>query len=97
MPVVSLLGNMGAWNQTTQGVIRRYGRAIGTWLSQDTRYDLVMQGLGGYGERVTDPSQIRPAIERAFNSGTAALLDVVIDPDVSYGNMGGRSRQVRQY
>ncbi len=97
LPVVSILGNNGAWNQTTQGVIRRYGRAIGTWLSQDTRYDLVMQGLGGYGERVTDPSQIRPAIERAFNSGTAALLDVVIDPDVSYGNMGGRSRQVRQY
>jgi hypothetical protein len=24
-------------------------------------------------------------------------LDIVIDPDVSYGNMGGRSRQSRQY
>ena len=56
-----------------------------------------MQGFGGYGERVTEPSQIRPALERAFGSGKAALLDVVIDPDVSYGDMGGRSRQVRQY
>ena len=97
LPVVGIVGNNGAWNQTTQGVIRRTGRAIGTYLSQETRYDLIMQGFGGYGERVTDPSQIRPALERAFASGTAALLDVVIDQDVSYGDMGGRSRQVRQY
>ncbi len=97
LPVVGIVGNNGAWNQTTQGVIRRTGRAIGTWLSQDTRYDLIMQGFGGYGERVEDPEQIRPALERAFGSGKAALLDVVLDQDVSYGNMGGRSRQVRQY
>ena len=97
LPVVGIVGNNGAWNQTTQGVIRRTGRAIGTYLSQETRYDLIMQGFGGYGERVTEPSQIRPALERAFASGTAALLDVVIDQDVSYGDMGGRSRQVRQY
>lgn len=97
LPVVGIVGNNGAWNQTTQGVIRRTGRAIGTWLSQETRYDLIMQGFGGYGERVEDPEQIRPALERAFGSGKAALLDVVLDQDVSYGNMGGRSRQVRQY
>ena len=53
--------------------------------------------MGGHSERVTDPEQIRPALERAFASGKAALLDIVIDPDVSYGNMGGRSRQTRQY
>ena len=97
LPVVGIVGNNGAWNQTTQGVIRRTGRAIGTWLSQETRYDLIMEGFGGYGERVEDPEQIRPALERAFGSGKAALLDVVLDQDVSYGNMGGRSRQVRQY
>lgn len=97
LPVVGILGNNGAWNQTTQGVKRRYGRAIGTYLSQETRYDLVMQGFRGYGERVEKPSEIRPALERAFKSGTAALLDVVIAPNASYGLMGGRSRQQRQY
>ena len=97
LPVVGIVGNNGAWNQTTQGVIRRTGRAIGTYLSQETRYDLIMEGFGGYGERVEDPEQIRPALERAFGSGKAALLDVVLDPHVSYGDMGGRSRQVRQY
>lgn len=55
-----------------------------------------MDGLGGYGERVTDPDQIRPALERAFGSGKAAFLEVVIDPDVAHAAMGGRSCQSRQ-
>lgn len=97
LPIVSIVGNNGAWNQTTQGVLRRSGRAIGTYLSQDTDYAKIMEGMGGHSERVTDPNEIKPALERAFNSGKAALLDVVIDPDVSYGQMGGRSRQTRQY
>lgn len=97
LPIVSIVGNNGAWNQTTQGVVRRGGRGIGTYLSQDTDYAKIMEGMGGYAERVTDPSEIKPALDRAFNSGKAAVLDVVIDPDVSYGQMGGRSRQTRQY
>jgi acetolactate synthase-1/2/3 large subunit len=56
-----------------------------------------MEGMGGYGERVTQPDQIRPALERAFNSGKPALLDVVTDPNAAYAKMGGRSRQQRQY
>ena len=97
LPIVSVLGNNGAWNQTTQGVLRRGSSGIGTFLSQETDYAKIMEGMGGYGERVTDPEQIRPALERAFGSGKAALLDIVTDQNVSYGNMGGRSRQQRQY
>jgi len=97
LPIVSIVGNNGAWNQTTQGVVRRGMRGIGTYLSQETDYAKIMDGMGGYGERVTDPEEIRPALERAFNSGKPALLDVVTDPDVAYAAMGGRSRQQRQY
>ena len=97
LPIVSVLGNNGAWNQTTQGVIRRGGRGLGTFLSQETDYAKIMDGMGGYGERVTDPEQILPALERAFNSGKPALLDVVTDPEIAYASMGGRSRQQRQY
>lgn len=97
LPIVSVLGNNGAWNQTTQGVVRRGGRGLGTYLSQETNYAKIMEGMGGYGERITDPDEITPALERAFSSGKPALLDVVIDPNVSYGDMGGRSRQTRQY
>ena len=97
LPIVSVLGNNGAWNQTTQGVKRRGGRGLGTYLSQETDYAKIMEGMGGYGERVTEPEQIRPALERAFSTGKPALLDVVIDPDVAYASMGGRSREQRQY
>ena len=97
LPIVSIVGNNGAWNQTAQGVVRRGGRGLGVFLSQETDYAKIMEGMGGYGERVTDPDQIRPALERAFNSGKAALLDMVIDPSAAYASMGGRSRQQRQY
>ncbi len=97
LPIVSVVGNNGAWNQTTQGVKRRGGRALATYLSQDTNYAKIMEGMGGHSERVTEPNEIRPALERAFASGKPALLDVVIDPNVSYGDMGGRSREQRQY
>ena len=97
LPIVSIVGNNGAWNQTTQGVVRRGMRGIGTYLSQDTDYAKIMEGMGGHAERVTDPEEIRPALERAFNSGKPALLDVVTDPEVAYAAMGGRSRQQRQY
>lgn len=97
LPIVSVVGNNGAWNQTTQGVKRRGGRALATYLSQDTDYAKIMEGMGGHAERVTEPDAIRPALERAFASGKPALLDVVTDPDASYGMMGGRSREQRQY
>ncbi len=97
LPIVSVVGNNGAWNQTAQGVQRRGGRGLATYLSQDTDYAKIMEGMGGHAERVTEPGEIRPALERAFASGKPALLDVVIDPNVSYGSMGGRSREQRQY
>lgn len=97
LPIVSIVGNNGAWNQTAMGVTRRGMSGVGTLLSQDTDYAKIMEGMGGYSERITDPNEIKPALERAFASGKAALLDVVIDPKVSYGDMGGRSRQARQY
>jgi acetolactate synthase-1/2/3 large subunit len=78
-------------------VLKRTGRAIGTYLNQEVDYGQIMDAMGGYGERVTDPNEIKPALERAFTSGKAAVIDVVIDQDIGYGQMGGRSRQSRQY
>ena len=44
------------------------------------RLDLAMmaQAMGVHGERVDDPSDIGPAIKRAFDSGRPALLDISI-------------------
>ena len=44
------------------------------------RLDLAMmaQAMGVHGERVDDPAEIGPAINRAFESGKPALLDITI-------------------
>ena len=44
------------------------------------RLDLAMmaQAMGVHGERVDDPTEIGPAIKRAFESGRPALLDITI-------------------
>ena len=39
----------------------------------------ISSGLGVPAERITDPSQIKPAVDRAVASGKPALLDIVID------------------
>ena len=43
----------------------------------------MMEAFGGHGEYVEKPDEIRPALERAFNSGKAALVNVIMDPGAS--------------
>ena len=45
-----------------------------------TRYDLVVEALGGHGEHVTEPDQIRGALEKAFASGKPAVVNVIVEP-----------------
>jgi acetolactate synthase-1/2/3 large subunit len=50
-------------------------------------------GFGCYGEIITDPNEIKPAFERAKNSGKPAVLDIKIafeTPDTTklMGSMG---------
>ena len=51
-------------------------------LSEDVRYDKYAESLGAYGELVTEPEEIKPALKRAFDSGLPAVLDVRTDPTV---------------
>ena len=39
----------------------------------------IANSMGVHGERITEPDQIKPAVDRAVASGGPALLDVVID------------------
>ena len=48
------------------------------------RYDEVVRTLGGHGELVERPDELRPALERAFASGKPALVNVLTDPTVVY-------------
>jgi acetolactate synthase-1/2/3 large subunit len=75
--VVGVIGNDAAWMQIRRGQVEFYGeeRAVATKL-EFTRYDRVVEALGGHGEYVEEPRQIRPALERAFGAGKPALVNV---------------------
>ncbi len=44
-----------------------------------SRYDRMMEALGGHGEFCERPEQIRPALERAAKSGKPAVVNVIVD------------------
>jgi acetolactate synthase-1/2/3 large subunit len=88
LPVVSVIGNDGAWGQNKHPQLDRFGHAVAQELSQDVRYDKVVEAFGGYGETVTDPNEIRPALERAFAAGVPACVNVLTDQSVRYGHSG---------
>ncbi len=83
LPIVGIVGNDAAWGQMMRPQAMLYGadRLVATELTY-TRYDLVVEALGGHGEHVTEPGEIRPAIERAFASGKPALVNVEMRKDV---------------
>ena len=61
-----------------------YGYHVAAELRPETRYDQVVQALGGAGETVTDAREIAPALSRAFASGVPYLVNVITDPDDEY-------------
>jgi acetolactate synthase-1/2/3 large subunit len=81
LPMVCVVGNDAAWGQIRLPQVQLFGaeKSPGTLLAP-TRYDKVIEALGGHGELVTEPSLIRPALERAVASGTVACVNVMLDP-----------------
>jgi len=53
-------------------------------LRPGTRYDQVIEALGGHGELVERPEDLKPALARAFEAGRPALVNVLTDPSVAY-------------
>jgi acetolactate synthase-1/2/3 large subunit len=82
--VVCVVGNNGIWALEKHPMQNMLGTAIAADLGPKTRYDEVVEALGGYGEMVERPNEIRPALERAFKSGRPACLNVICDPDAEY-------------
>jgi acetolactate synthase I/II/III large subunit len=79
-PVVGIVGNNGIWGLEKHPMQALYGYDVVAELRPGTRYDQVVRALGGYGELVTDPAEIGPAIDRAIESGVPALVNVLTDP-----------------
>ena len=61
-----------------------YGYSVAAELRPETRYDQVVEALGGHGSLVREPGELRGALERAFSSGLPSLVNVLTDPTVAY-------------
>lgn len=85
LPIVGIVGNDAAWGQMMRPQAHAFGpdRLVATQLAS-TRYDKVVEALGGHGEYVTEPQEIQPAIRRAFDSGQPACVNVEIQQDLTY-------------
>jgi len=82
--VVAVMGNNGIWALEKHPMEFLYGYSVAADLRPGTRYDQLVQALGGHGELVQNAADMRPALERAFAAGVPALVNVLTDPTVVY-------------
>jgi acetolactate synthase-1/2/3 large subunit len=82
--IVAVMGNNGIWALEKHPMEFLYGYSVAAELRPETRYDQVVEALGGHGELVRNPDELKPALARAFESGAPALVNVLTDPTVVY-------------
>ncbi len=82
--VVGVMGNNGIWALEHHPMKFLYGYSVAAELRPETRYDEMVESLGCDGILVREPGELRPALERAFESGRPTLVNVLTDPEVVY-------------
>ncbi len=82
--VVGVMGNNGIWALEHHPMKFLYGYSVAAELRPETRYEQMVEALGCDGILVRDPGELRPALERAFESGRPTLVNVLTDPEVVY-------------
>ena len=89
LPIVGIVGVDAAWGQMArpQAAVFGVNRLVATKLNY-TRYDKIVEAMGGHGEYCERPEEIGPALERAFASGKPALVNVVMRQDIGTGMKG---------
>lgn len=82
--------NVVVFNDSMWGMIKRsesrqapdQKEFVGLDLREETHYEEVAKGLGGYGEFVTDIKDLRAAIQRGVDSGKPSCINVMVDPKI---------------
>lgn len=96
LPIVFIINNnsgiVGGNLESRMGLPEGYEERVATY-TPDIRYDKILEAFGGYCENVTDPDQIRGALERAFQAtreGKVACVNVISEHmEVMAGRSGG--------
>jgi len=80
LPIVAIVGNDARWNAEYQLQVQHYGagRTVGCELLP-SRYDRLVESLGGHGEYVARPEDLVRALASAVASGRPACVNVAIE------------------
>jgi len=82
--VTVIVGNNGIWGLEKHPMHALFGYDVVADLQPETRYELVMEALGGHGELVREPADLRPALMRAFATAGPSVVNVLTDPADAY-------------
>lgn len=91
MPILIVLFNNHGYLSMKAGIPRYYPEGwairtktfVGTSIAPSPDYAAIVRGFDGYGEKVEDPGEVRPALERgltAVSRGQVALIDIWLEP-----------------
>lgn len=83
VPATIIVGNNAGWGLERHPMRFLYGYDVLADLNS-SRYDLVVEALGGAGETITHQSDIGLALDRALESGVPYLVNIVTDPEIAY-------------
>jgi thiamine pyrophosphate-dependent acetolactate synthase large subunit-like protein len=83
LPVTVVINNDMQWGMSKHGQVLAWGpgNTVATELGV-VRYERAAQGLGAHAEFVEHANELAPALKRALNSGRAACVNIMTDPDV---------------
>jgi acetolactate synthase I/II/III large subunit len=82
--VVGVMGNNGIWALEHHPMKFLYGYSVAAKLRPETRYEQMVEALGCDGILVREPGELKPALQKAFESGRPTLVNVLTDPEVVY-------------
>ncbi len=96
VPLVIVILNDSRWGMIKGMEFGIHGEVLGKFddkdialaLPDNCRYDKMCEALGGYGELVTDPAEILPALARAEASGKVSVINVITADITTPGAMG---------
>jgi acetolactate synthase-1/2/3 large subunit len=81
LPVTVIVSCDRGWGmERSSQMFAQLGGLVECDFYPEARYDRVAEAFGCYGEKVDELDQLRPALERAAESGKPALLQVMVDP-----------------
>ena len=81
LPLFIMVANDGSWGASRNITLRLFGGTSGVEMNQ-SRYDLVAEGLECHGEFAASPEEVGPAFDRALQAvrgGKPALVNVLVD------------------